>query len=174
MNKSFMPLFLAVLVGIIGFNIYLYTSQRKLAFIEIQKVYDSFELKKDLESKFKIVQNHRKRILDSLELELKLIYVSIEKGSNKDEKLISNYNLRKNYYLQQKQQAEQDNDALSKQYDKEILNQLNQYVKDFGKEHRYDYIFGTDGNGSIMYGSERVNISDPLIEYINTKYNGIK
>lgn len=151
-----------------------YLNKPKVALIEIQKVYDSFELKKELEKKFKNTQSQRKKIIDSLELDLKLLYSSLNTDGGKNVERTETFNLKKNYYLQKKQMNEEDNLALSQQYDKEILTQLNQYVKDYGKLNKYTYIFGTDGNGSIMYANEKEDISDQIILYINERYKGVK
>jgi len=61
---------------------------------------------------------------------------------------------------------------LSAQYDKEILAQLNQYVRDFGAKNNYEYIFGNDGNGSLMYAQESNDLTRQVTEYINQKYAG--
>jgi outer membrane protein len=174
LSKKTLYLIFGLLIGIIAFLIYDRCTRPKMAIIEIQKVYDAFDLKKELEAKFKMTQNQRKKILDSLEIELKYLYASIEKQEKKDEEAIKNFNLRKSYYMQKKQMNQEDDAALSKQYDSEILTQLNQYVKDYGKENGYTYVFGTDGNGSMMYAKESADVSNEVIIYINNKYKGIK
>lgn len=174
MTKRTSYLVFALLFILAGIVIYDRCTKPKMGIIEIQKVYDSFQLKKELEAKFKLTQNQRRKILDSLEVELKYIYASLEKQDKKDEATIQSFNQKKNYYMQKKQMNQEDDAALSKQYDGEILTQLNQYVKDYGKENGYTYIFGTDGNGSMMYANEGVDISNEVITYINGKYKGIK
>jgi outer membrane protein len=173
-SKKTSYLIFVLFILLFSFMVYDRVTRPKTGIIEIQKVYDSFQLKKELETKFKTTQNQRKKILDSLELELKYLYASIEKQEKKDEETIKNFNIKKNFYMQKKQMNQEDDAALSKQYDSEILTQLNQYVKDFGKENGYTYVFGTDGNGSMMYAKESVDISNEVIVYINNKYQGVK
>jgi outer membrane protein len=174
MNKKFNSFVIILIVALISVNLYTHFTKPKLALIEIQKVYDAFDLKKELETKFKSVQNQRKKVLDSLELELKLMYASFDKDIKKDDPRVTTFNVKKNYFIQKQQLTQEDDQALSQQYDKEILLQLSQYVKDFGKEKGYTYIFGTDGNGSVMYAHESVDISVDVISYINNKYKGLK
>lgn len=174
MNKKFNVFIVVLIVVLISVNLYTHFTKPKLALIEIQKVYDAFDLKKELETKFKNVQNQRKKVLDSLELELKLMYAGFGKEIKKDDPRVTTFNVKKNYFMQKQQLTQEDDQALSQQYDKEILTQLNQYVKDYGKEKGYTYIFGTDGNGSVMYAHESVDISVDVISYINNRYKGLK
>ena len=73
-----------------------------------------------------------------------------------------------------KQDFEEDNDELSKKYDQQILDQLNQYVMDFGKAHSYAMILGSDRNGNLMYAEESYNVSADVIQFINSKYKGVE
>ncbi|MBL0048937.1 MAG: OmpH family outer membrane protein [Bacteroidetes bacterium] len=146
----------------------------KVGFIVIQEVYNGFEFKKEMEKKFISTKNLRQKLLDSLAFDLKLLGKKIEAQNQKNSDLISEYNLKREDFFQKKKVFEEDNQNLTSQYDEQILSQLNQYVKDFGKEKNYTYILGNDGNGSLMFGSENKNISKEVLEYINSKYKGIK
>lgn len=145
----------------------------KVVYLDIPKVYSSFELKKEMEKKFLSTKGIRDKILDSLMFELQIITKQIKNNGEKDKALIGKYEIKKAEFLERKANFEEDNQALTKQYDEQILTQLNQYVKDFGNEFHYTYILGNDGNGSIMYGEKKNDVSDELILYINKKYKGL-
>jgi outer membrane protein len=55
----------------------------------------------------------------------------------------------------------------SEAFDKIIWEKINQKVNDYGKEQGYDYIFGAKGDGSIMYASDKKDITKEVIAYIN-------
>ena len=57
-------------------------------------------------------------------------------------------------------------------YNNKILQQLNQYVKEFGDKNRFSFIFGAAGNGSLMYGTESADITDEAIEFANERFQG--
>jgi outer membrane protein len=172
-NKSaFFFVFLFLLSS--GWGVFQFYTKPKTAFILIQEVYSGFDMKKEMEKKFTQTKNARQRILDSLGFDLNLLGKKIEAEHEKNKDHIQQFNERKNEYMERKKNFQEDNDQLSKQYDQEILTQLNQYVKDFGVENGYTYIFGNDGNGSLMFGKENNNISKAVTEYINLKYKGAK
>ena len=51
--------------------------------------------------------------------------------------------------------------------------QLNQYVKEFGEKNSYDIIHGANGNGSLMYAKDILNLTEEVKAFINNKYKGI-
>ncbi|MCW3084173.1 MAG: hypothetical protein JWP12_1539 [Bacteroidetes bacterium] len=148
------------------------TQKPKNGYVLISEVYNGFEMKKEMEKKFLLVKNSREKILDSLELELKILGARIQKENEKNPATIAEFTTRRDEYVERKKTYEEDNNALSQKYDKEILAQLNQYVKNYGEENKYAYIFGSDGNGSLMYANEGDNITKEVIIYINNKYKG--
>ena len=172
-NKTTIIIFI-LLAGIITIIMYKHFTRHKTGYIVISEVYNGFELKKEMEKKFMVTKNARKKILDSLVFEIKLI----EKKNQGKPKLISSdtmvYHDKVEEYLLKKQSFDEDNNALSQKYDEQIITQLNQYVKDYGIAKNYTYIFGTGGNGTLMYADEGENISKEVIDYINKKYNGEK
>jgi outer membrane protein len=164
-------------ITIIGLGTYVivdHYNKPKTAYIIIQEAYGKFDLKKDLEKKFIATKNKRQKILDSLTFELKLLTKAMdeEKGANKDKENL--HNRKQAEFYQRRQTFEQDNNQLSKQYDQEILSQLDQYVSDYGKENHYEYIFGNDGNGSLMHADDALNVTKQVVQYINDRYKGKK
>ncbi|MGB0178249.1 MAG: OmpH family outer membrane protein, partial [Owenweeksia sp.] len=112
----------------------------------------------------------RKAILDSMELDLTTMARTTE---FKPEKPGPEFISLRNLYSQKKQKFEEDNLRLSREYDKQIWNQLNQYIKDFGEERNYSMIFGANGQGSLMYAEDTKDITSELIDYINQKYERV-
>ncbi len=55
----------------------------------------------------------------------------------------------------------------SKQYDGIIWGELNRTISEYGKKNGIDFILGAKGDGNIMYASDRCDITDALIKYIN-------
>ena len=148
----------------------------KTAYVDISKVYNEFELKKECEGKYTHIENARKTILDSLEITLNMLSQRIRSNHKKDknelEAQIQEFELKRQDYLLKKKNFEEDNDRTAKKFDEEIWKQINQYVKDYGKENDYTFIFGAEGSGAVMYARETKNISEEVIKYINSKYKG--
>jgi outer membrane protein len=157
---------------IIGLSVWSLSRIEKNAYVDIAKLYDGFSLKKELESKYQNVESKRKTITDSLKLQLQVFAKQLEASGAKDKKQLDEfYKMRTEYQMKDKQFNE-DNQALSKQYTEQILKQINQYVVDYGKKSGYDFIFGANSNGTIMYAKEKKDITSEMIVYINERYSG--
>jgi outer membrane protein len=165
-----------IVLNTVFFSFYLYDKFKvtKTAYISIQEVFNNFELKKEYEKKIAFTKNSRQKIVDSLEFSLKLLGKKIESENGKNKDDINAFSIKRNDFFEKKKAFEEDNIRQTKEYDQQVIGQLNQYVKDFGKEHGYRYIYGNDGNGSLMYAEEGDNITKEVTEYINLKYKGIK
>lgn len=53
-----------------------------------------------------------------------------------------------------------------------VLNQINSYAKEYGKQHGYTLILGTTLSGNVLYGEDAIDITDDLLTEINKKYHG--
>ena len=51
-----------------------------------------------------------------------------------------------------------------------VLTQVNDAVKIYAEEHGYDVILGATSNGSILYGTDVLDITDELIDALNENY----
>ncbi len=157
-------------------SLYIYdkVNSAKTAYVLIQEVFNVFDLKKDYERKLTATKNSRQIIVDSLELELKVLGKKIESENAKNKDDMNVFSVKRDNYFQKKKMFEEDNELQTKKYDQEIITQLNQYIKDYGKDNGYTYIYGNDGNGSLVYARETKNITKELSEYVNEKYRGVK
>jgi len=173
MRKIQFVLFGLIIISLGWMYYAFYMKTSNMAYINLEHVYEDFTLKNELEEKLKKVQLTRQTILDSLKIRIQLLSKQMEDGSNKqntdvEEKLQF---LREQYFSKERQFLE-DNQAASQDYNKQILQQLNQYVQDYGKNHNYQFIFGANGEGSIMYAQDAVNITEEVKEFVNAKYGG--
>lgn len=170
---------LGVVLSIIAIAISLYAiyicskKTNKVAFVLVTELFNEFDLKKEMEKKYTEAKTARKKIIDSLEIDLSVLVgrIQMKTASNEDKLLFE----RKRFEHDQKSKAfDEDNTFMSKQFDEQIVKQLNQYVSDFGKENHYDMIYGNTTDGSIMYGTDEFNVTKDVINYINKKYKGVK
>lgn len=141
-------------------------------YVIIKEVYDGFEMKKEYETRFKKVQTLRSKTLDSLEIELKIMSQQLELSKIADKELLVKFQVKREEYLNKKQQFAEDDAATVRDYDEKILKQLNQYIEDYGKQKNYEYILGYTGNGEVLYGKTENNITEEIIKFVNSKYSG--
>lgn len=145
----------------------------KTAFVDVNRLYEEFDLKKELETNLLQVESERKKILDSLESNLNFLVEKIKEDEKNSEKKKAFFNLKRNEYLETAKQFEEDDNALAQKYREQILTQLNQYVQDYGRQENYDFLFGNSGDGSVMYAQEVNDKTEDVLIYINNKYKGI-
>lgn len=149
---------------------WIYIGKEKMAYVEISEVYSGFELKKELTAQFEEVKNARQYLLDSLKSNLDISYKQLQ-GKDSEE-LMRSFEQKRQEYLYKQQRFEEDTQRLLENYEEQIWTQLNQYVKEFGKYYSYDYVYGANGTGSMMYANDANNVSKELLNYVNEKYHG--
>jgi outer membrane protein len=158
---------------ILSFYVYHTFFTSKVGYVDIPKVFNGFEMKKEFQEKYKKTAVLRKRVIDSLSLDLQLLAKRVQ-ANKKDLDLVNEFDMKREEFFKRKNNSDQDNAALSNQYDKQILEQMSQYILDFGKKYKYDIIMGADGNGTLMYANDRFNISEEVTNYINDRYKGVE
>lgn len=145
---------------------------RKTGYVEVVEVFEAFEMKQELQQKLENDLNAKQAVLDSLMFQLQTLNNALSAKEHPGNEEIQAFQGLQTYYLQQKQLFDGYSQELTAKYDAQILEQLSQYIKDFGLANGYDYVFGATGDGNILYGTEPANITPQVIEYINASYQG--
>ena len=164
---------LALLVSIasIGY-VFNMNSAPSLAYVDNIRLYNSFSLKKELESKLDYLKNERKTVLDSLELEIDRLALNLDKQESPEAELVTRYKGLVDVYRSKSDAFANENEERSQEFNQQVWTQLNQYVQEFGDEHQYQFVFGTSGTGNIMYANKGQDVTEDLIKYANEKYAG--
>lgn len=132
----------------------------KTAFIVNERVFKGYNGTKELEIELTAMQTRHRQVLDSLELEIKLLDSDNQKV--KAGRVQRYQRIRQEFTIEEEQK--------SKQYTDQIWKQLNQFIKEFGETSGYDFVLGTQGNGNIMYAKDQHDITEQVIKFINGKY----
>ena len=170
MNKN-IAIYLSVVAILISSCVLVFVlkkSNSKNAYIISGQVYEKYKGKIEIEKKFTQSQSMNKIFYDSLQVEIKFLKQKVDEGKL-DKKVLDD-----KYYVYSKmfEDYKQGNEKEIGEYNKQIWNQINQYVKDYGKEKGYEFILGASGDGTIMYSNDANNITEDVIQYINNKYEG--
>lgn len=147
--------------------------QERVAYVNTPKLFKEFLLTKKLEMQFSEITGKRKSSLDSMIISLEVLNEQVKKAKENVD-LTSRLQSGKAFYIQQNEFFSQDNERIKAEYDKQIWNQLNQYIKDYGIKHHLDMIIGADGSGSLMYADSRLDITDQVVEYSNNRFTGVE
>lgn len=158
---------LLVTCSVIVYNFFLV---KKDVYVNVVDLYDNFQMKIDLEKKIEATQLERKKILDSLELEFKLLTTQANKGQY----TLNDLGRKREFFLLKERQFNEDNEAQVLEYKQQIWKQLKQYTKDFAEKNNYNSIIGSDEGYTVLYYSDKVDITNGLKEYANQRYKGGK
>ncbi len=151
-----------------GGVIYLIVTQKKVAYVDNVYLFENSKVKKELFEKFEADKKTRKAILDSLKLEVETLINS----SEKDEANRLKVEQMREAYFYREQKFNEELKVLSNNYEDKIWRYINDKISIYGKDNNYDYLLGANGQGSIMFASDKENISEVVLKYINDKYEG--
>jgi Skp family chaperone for outer membrane proteins len=160
MNSKIQYLLILLNIVMIGYIVFLEVKQHYTPYQNVyvinQDVFDQFKGKKEIENKLTAIKARNKSELDSL--------YNITATAYNDK-------VRSLYEEKAKKYAYEES-VLAEQYTQAIWKQINQYINDYGKANKYDFIYGASGNGNLMYAGEHKNVTQEVINYINSRYEG--
>lgn len=159
-------------ITIAGEIVYVKFYSPKIAFVNNNLLYKEFKGKVELEKKFIKEKESEQVYLDSLYMEVKVLDDKIKSTGTKDEKQRLLLIEKKKAFDRLASDFNGRNKQLEDKYLDQIWNQINQYIKDYGKEKGYDFILGAQGNGSLMFAVDSRDITKEVSEYCNKKYDG--
>ena len=149
--------------------------QQKIAFIDNGDVINDYQMKIDIEEKYKLKDEAFKKKMDSVsqafQIEAQAFQLAAGKMSRKKQEEKYQELGQKQQILQQQFQYEQQQiqQAFSAEMDSVIVK-VNDFVEDYGKKNAYDFILGKNQAGSVMYGEEVNDISDAVAKALNDAY----
>lgn len=147
-----------------------YAKEIKAAYVDLDKVFGDYnktkEKYKSLDEKLKEKESERKKLVDEIrrlkdELDLLSDKGKEEKQAVIDEKMnaLSDFDRKaKNEFRKERMSAIRD-----------ISNEIDLVIQDYGKTQGYDYIFSSR---SLVYSKDEYNITDEIIKILNSKTTG--
>lgn len=172
MKNNIQSILLGVLLIVCGYLVIRVENKqdKKSAYFQSLEVFEGFELQKELSFQLEKDMNERKLIMDSLELQLRVLYNEADKNEKPNDQLLAKINFIQEKYIKVKSDFQDKNSTQVELYNQQIWKQINQYVKEYGRLNNYSFIFGAQGDGSIMYADTINDITDEVLIFINNKY----
>ncbi|WP_299223288.1 OmpH family outer membrane protein [uncultured Aquimarina sp.] len=176
MNKIALPIAIIALVASVASFFYLQSSS-DLVYVDVNKLLDGYKrtkiVKAEFDEKAKTMKSNVDSLLADWQKELKT-YEKERSGLSKKElelkqQLLGNKQQQINNYQQAVQKQLQEED---KKVTQTVINDINDFVKEYGKKNGYKVIFGATGSGTIMYGEESADLTDKVLEELNAEFEG--
>jgi len=149
--------------------------QFKTAFVDTEKLMKESVEMKDLEAKYKAKEAEMGK---GLEAEAKRFEQERAAFMAKAEQLGQVWAQQNSAPLQRKaQQLQYAQDELLRRLQTEggaeqdsLVTRIKNFLKGYGKEKGYDYIYGTGATATILYGKEEYEITKDVIKALNDRY----
>tara|TARA_R110002051_G_scaffold2660_1_gene14297 strand:+ start:39028 stop:39561 length:534 start_codon:yes stop_codon:yes gene_type:complete len=176
MKKISLPLaVLAIIISILSF--FFNKNSSELVYVDVNKLLDGYKRTKIVRTEFEAKAKTLKSNVDSLvtgwQNELKDYEKNRSKYSKKElalkEELLGNKQQQISNYQQAITKQVQEEDKKSTQT---VINDINGFVKEFGKRKGYKIIFGASGSGNIMYADETSDLTSIVLEGLNKEFEG--
>ena len=152
-------------------------NEQKTAYVDTTKIVQEYKEMKDVEAEFTSKSDSVRQKLDSVarvfQKEVQAYQSEMNSMSQAERQEKEQELMQKQQMLQQQQQMqssrlrEQSTEVMDS-----IVNKIKDYVKAYGEENNYTYIFGSNESANIMYAEEGLDITQDILKELNEDYGG--
>ncbi|WP_158626849.1 OmpH family outer membrane protein [Flavobacterium sp. GT3R68] len=151
---------ICLLIAIFVFNI---LGSNKIVYVDNIKLFDGFNMTKEMKRVGEKEFNARKSVLDTLYFKLQSPAIS-----ETDKKVMMQQ------FIQGKEELEQFNQNFGGEETSKIWARIHSYSEEFSKTNNYDLVIGSENKRSVLFADGDVDVTNELLTYINKKYEGLK
>jgi outer membrane protein len=173
MKKSL--LILALALAVVSCNKATEIKELKTAYVDTSKLLEDYTAAKDIEAKYKAKSVEMGRELDAEVSRFKSEAANFQRNAQANGQAWAQENGAR---LQKKEQelsyAQQ---AMIQQLQQEsgvemdtLVKEVKKFIKGYGKEKGYAYIYGTGEAVSILYAEDKYDITKEIVKLLNDKY----
>lgn len=166
MKKLFVVLFLGIVLT--GCN------ENKTAYVDTTRLIQEFSEMKEVEADFNTRSEVLKKELDSVAKNFQQEVVEYQENratmSQAERQATEQELMQKQQILQQQQQMKSG--QLRQESDQVIdslITKVKAFVKTYGEENDYTYIFGSNESANIMYAKEGLDITEEILAELNAE-----
>lgn len=177
MKKSLV--IIAIAFSIISCNKKAEVATSKTAYVDTSKLMMESTEAKDIEAKYKAKSEEMGK-----ELELEIAKFKAEAGSFQKNAQMNGqaWAQQKGAELQKReQQLQYAQQSIAQQLQQEsgveidsVVSSVKKFIKSYGKEKGYAYIYGTGDAASVLYAEDKYDITNEIIKLLNDKYKSSK
>ncbi len=147
----------------------------KTAYVDTSELMKDYQEAKDIEAKYKAKANVAQQKLEGEVAKFKADAQNFQKNAQANGQEWAQKN---GQALQQREQQlqmmqQQMLEELQVKSDKEretVVNAVKKFIKDYGKENGYSYIYGTGQPATVLYAEEKYDITKEILDLLNEKY----
>ena len=162
--KKELSLYISILASILAlllFTCNTFFTTPDVVYVDNVKLFDGFNMTKEMKKIGEAQFNAQKAKIDSL-------YSKIQKSSPAEQQILMKE------YVGLKENVERFNQQFAYEETQKIWSRLNSYIDEFSAEKKYKLIIGSEKKQDILYADEKLNITNELVNFVNSKYEGAK
>jgi len=178
MNKSIQLVFALVFTLSIATLFYLQFSENtRIVYVDSSKLLHKYQGMIDARAAYQQKASTWQANIDTLSNEVQNAIKKYEKESPRmsvKEKELSKELIRTkqkqlmDYQRAMKEKASQEDNQMTSK----VIDQVNAYMKKFGKEKGYQIIMAATEYGNVAYADESLDVTEEVLEGLNRSYNG--
>lgn len=153
--------------------------QQKTAYVNSAKVVSGFQEMKDAEAVWTGKNDALRKELEEKAVAFQKEVQEFEKTSKSLSKV--NYEERANALRFKQQSLQREQQARVQEIQKKsgaaidsIVNKVKDFIKDYGKNNGYTYIYGDTEASNILYGKEELDITEDILALLNKDKGAIE
>ena len=173
MKKSLV--LIAIAFSIISCNKTAEVASSKTAYVDTSKLMSEYTEAKDIEAKYKAKSEEMGKELEAEVARFKTEAASFQKNAQVNGQAWAQ---QKGAELQKReQQLQYAQQSIAQQLQQEsgveidsVVSNVKKFIKTYGKEKGYTYIYGTGEAATILYAEDKYDITKDIIKLLNDKY----
>jgi outer membrane protein len=176
MNKIISWVSAAVSLIALLIALWLFFKADRVVYVDSAKLVNGYKGMEVARKEFQKKTAVWKSNVDTLVKEIQQEIVKFEKQSgkmtSKEKELTKQLIQTKQQQLAEYQRATNEKAGQEdNQMTKKVLDEINAYIKDYGKNHQYKIILAAS-NGNIAYAEEALDVTDEVLAGLNKNYSG--
>lgn len=149
-----------------------YNKQPKIGYVDSIKLVRSYKGMNSVQADIEKMKKEYLARIDTLRINLEQSIKEYElkrKGMAKSEQTLAEKALlgKQNQFYQYQQSINQKIKEEEVEITRKALIPVDEFIKQYGPKNNYDLIIGANNSGNIIYGNEKFDITDEIIEELN-------
>jgi outer membrane protein len=175
------PLYVALFAILFPSNAYLlfqhFSNSQEIVYVDSSKLLNGYQgmldARKAYQQKALVWQANIDTLVNEIQNDLKKFEKEMPRMTVKERDLTRQLLQNKQQQLADYQKATQENAANEDgKMTKQVIDEVNQYIKGYGKKKGLKIILAATDYGNIAYAEEGIDITDEILEGLNKKYKG--
>ena len=147
----------------------------KIGFVDNSELINEYQEKKDIETKLQgMIEVYQKRtdsVRQAFQLEINDAEIKARRMNDQEKQELSKELQDKDKILGQRLQFEQQQINLEGQaVNDSLIVKVKDFVKNYATSNGYDYILGSNEGGSVLFGNEKSDLTQTILDLMNQAY----